>query len=85
MRRSKLRNKRPKALFGEVAAAGIQAAATLAAAGIQARQMASSAKEQANAQIQGAQMQAKSIEQTNQNNLLLVKMRLIDNFKEIGK
>lgn len=68
MRRSKLRNKRPKALFGEVAAAGIQAAATLAAAGIQARQMASSAKEQANAQIQGAQMQAKSIEQTNQNN-----------------
>lgn len=67
MRRSKLRNKRPKALFGEVAA-GIQAAATLAAAGIQARQMASSAKEQANAQIQGAQMQAKSIEQTNQNN-----------------
>lgn len=68
MRRTKLRNKRPKALFGEVAAAGIQAAATLAAAGIQARQMASSAKEQANAQIQGAQMQAKSIEQTNQNN-----------------
>lgn len=68
MRRSKLRNKRPKALFGEVAAAGIQAAATLAAAGIQARQMASSAKEQANAQLQGAQMQAKSIEQTNQNN-----------------
>ena len=68
MRRSKLRNKRPKALFGEVVAAGIQAAATLAAAGIQARQMASSAKEQANAQLQGAQMQAKSIEQTNQNN-----------------
>lgn len=68
MRRNKLRNKRPKALFGEVAAAGIQAAATLVAAGIQARQMASSAKEQANAQIQGAQMQAKSIEQTNQNN-----------------
>ena len=68
MRRSKLRNKRPKALFGEVAAAGIQAAATLAAANIQARQMASSAKEQAKAQIQGAHMQAKSIEQTNQNN-----------------
>ena len=68
MKKRKLRNNRPKALFGEVAAAGIQAAATLAAAGIQARQMASSAKEQANAQIQGAQMQAKSIEQTNQNN-----------------
>jgi len=68
MKKRKLRNNRPKALFGEMAAAGITAAATLAAAGIQARQMASSAKEQANAQIQGAQMQAKSIEQTNQNN-----------------
>lgn len=68
MKKRKLRNNRPKALFGEVAAAGIQAAATLAAAGIQARQMASSAKEQANAQIRGAEMQASSIEQTNQNN-----------------
>ena len=34
MRKKKLRNTRPKALFGEIAAAGITAAATLAAAGI---------------------------------------------------
>lgn len=68
MRRRKLRNTRPKALFGEVAAAGITAAATLAAAGIGAAATAKAAKEQSAATIENAKQQAASIEQTNINN-----------------
>ena len=68
MRKRKLRNTRPKALFGEVAAAGITAAATLAAAGIGAAATARAAKEQSAATIENAKQQAASIEQTNINN-----------------
>ena len=68
MRKRKLRNTRPKALFGEVAAAGITAAATLAAAGIGAAATAKAAKEQSNATIQQAKQQAAAIEATNTNN-----------------
>lgn len=68
MRKKKLRNTRPKALFGEVAAAGITAAATLAAAGIGAAATAKAAKEQSAATIENAKQQAASIEATNINN-----------------
>lgn len=68
MRKKKLRNTRPKALFGEVAAAGITAAATLAAAGIGAAATAKAAKEQSAATIENAKQQAASIEATNVNN-----------------
>lgn len=68
MKRRKLRSTRPKALFGEVAAAGITAAATLAAAGIGAAATAKAAKEQSAATIEQAKQQAQAIEQTNQNN-----------------
>lgn len=68
MRKKKLRNTRPKALFGEVAAAGITAAATLAAAGIGAAATARAAKEQSAATINNAKQQAAAIEQTNLNN-----------------
>lgn len=68
MKKKKLRNTRPKALFGEVAAAGITAAATLAAAGIGAAATAKAAKEQSAATIENAKRQAASIEQTNINN-----------------
>ena len=68
MKKKKLRNTRPKALFGEVAAAGITAAATLAAAGIGAAATAKAAKEQSDATIANAKQQADAIEQTNLNN-----------------
>ena len=68
MKKKKLRNTRPKALFGEVAAAGITAAATLAAAGIGAAATAKAAKEQAGATIEQAKQQSAAIEQTNINN-----------------
>lgn len=68
MKKKKLRNTRPKALFGEVAAAGITAAATLAAAGIGAAATAKAAKEQSDATIANAKQQAASIEATNTNN-----------------
>lgn len=68
MKKKKLRNTRPKALFGEVAAAGITAAATLAAAGIGAAATAKAAKEQSDATIENARQQAASIEATNTNN-----------------
>jgi len=68
MRKKKLRNTRPKALFGEVAAAGITAAATLAAAGIGAAATAKAAKEQSAATIENAKQEAAAIEATNTNN-----------------
>ncbi len=68
MKKKKLRNTRPKALFGEMAAAGITAAATLAAAGIGAAATAKAAKEQSDATIENAKQQAASIEATNTNN-----------------
>lgn len=68
MKKKKLRNTRPKALFGEMAAAGITAAATLAAAGIGAAATAKAAKEQSDATIANAKQQADAIEQTNLNN-----------------
>ena len=72
MRKKKLRNTRPKALFGEsVAAAAISAAATMAAAGIGAAATARAAKDQSAATIENARQQAASIEATNTNNNML--------------
>ena len=72
MKRRKLRNTRPKALFGEgVAAAAITAAATMAAAGIGAAATSRAAREQSQATIQNAKQQADALAQTNQNNNML--------------
>ncbi len=61
MSRTKLRKARPKALFGEVAAAGIQAAATLAAAATQAKASRDAAKTQAANIKSAAEKQAEAI------------------------
>lgn len=61
MSRTKLRKARPKALFGEVAAAGIQAAATMAAAAVQAKASRDAAKTQATNIKSAAEKQAEAI------------------------
>lgn len=71
--RKKLRNTRPKALFGEaaaiIAAAGIQAAATTAGAGIQARAAAKAAESQGKATVQAARQNSQALLQQNENNI----------------
>lgn len=65
MKRCKLRNSRPKALFGEAAAiltaAGMQTAATLAAAGMQNKAAKEAAKQQSDAIKQQAKQQAAAL------------------------
>ena len=72
MKRCKLRNSRPKALFGEAAAiltaAGMQTAATLAAAGMQNKAAKEAAKQQADAVKQQAKQQAAAIAAQDENN-----------------
>lgn len=72
MRRCKLKNTRPKALFGEAAAiltaAGMQTAATLAAASMQNKAAKDAAKQQADAIKQQAKQQAAAIAAQDENN-----------------
>lgn len=72
MARRKLRNTRPKALFGEAAAtltaAGITATAQLAAAGLSSKATTKAAKQQAQATIQAAQANAQALTEQNKNN-----------------
>lgn len=68
MARYKLRNARPKALFGEsLAAAGIMAAASLAGAEIGRKATVNAAKEQADAIIKNAQETGKNLKLQNDN------------------
>lgn len=64
-KRTKLRNQRPKALFG--ADGAIMAAATLAAAGIQAAAQYATGKQGADAALEGAKRQADALAQQNEN------------------
>lgn len=86
MNRIKLRNQRPKALFGigEIAAAGITAAATLAAAGIGARASAKSAKEQAQATLSSTKQQIEQMQKQNENETRLAE-RNIEVQKELNQ
>ena len=73
MKRCKLRNSRPKALFGAeaaaiLAAAGINVAGTMAAAGIQSKAAKEAAKQQADAVKQQAKQQAAAIAEQDENN-----------------
>ena len=72
MRKCKLKNSRPKALFGEAAAiltaAGINVAGTLAAAGMQNKAAKDAAKQQADAIKQQAKQQAAAIAAQDENN-----------------
>lgn len=72
MKRCKLRNSRPKALFGEAAAiltaAGMQTAATLAAAGMQNKAAKEAAKQQSDAIKQQAKQQAAALALQDENN-----------------
>lgn len=61
MNRTKLRKARPKALFGELAAAGIQAAATAAAAAVQAKASRDAARMQSDNIKSAAEKQAEAI------------------------
>ena len=65
VKRKKLRNQRPKALFG--ADGAIMAAATLAAAGIQAAAQYATGKQGADAALEGAKRQADALAQQNEN------------------
>lgn len=73
-KRRKLRNVRPKAIFGlpeagaTLAAAGIQAAATITGAGIGAAAQAAAASQQADSIQRQAEEQARALEQQNENN-----------------
>lgn len=73
-KRRKLRNVRPKAIFGlpeagaTLAAAGIQAAATITGAGIGAAAQAAAASQQADSIERQAEEQARALEQQNENN-----------------
>ena len=73
-KRRKLRNVRPKAIFGlpeagaTLAAAGIQAAATITGAGIGAAAQAAAANQQADSIQRQAEEQARALEQQNENN-----------------
>ena len=71
MTRRRLRNIRPKALFGEegaaiLAAAGISAAATTAGAALSAKASKDAAKQQADATIAQAQKQAEALSRQNE-------------------
>ena len=68
MNRTKLRKARPKALFGEVAAAGIQAAATAAAAAVQAKASRDAARTQATNIKSAAEKQAEAIKAQSDSN-----------------
>lgn len=65
VKRKKLRNQRPKALFG--ADGAVMAAATLAAAGIQAAAQYATGKQGADAALEGAKRQADALAQQNEN------------------
>ena len=86
MNRIKLRNQRPKALFGisEIAAAGITAAATLAAAGIGARASAKSAREQAQATLSSTKQQVAQMQKQTENETKLAE-RNIEVQKELNE
>ena len=68
MNRTKLRKARPKALFGEVAAAGIQAVATAAAAAVQAKASRDAARTQATNIKSAAEKQAEAIKAQSDSN-----------------
>ena len=72
MKRCKLRNSRPKALFGEAAAiltaAGMQTAATMVSAGMQTKAATDSAKQQSEAIKQQAKQQAAALAAQDENN-----------------
>ena len=72
MKRCKLRNSRPKALFGEAAAiltaAGMQTAATIASAAMQNKAAKEAAKQQADATKQQAKQQVAALAAQNENN-----------------
>lgn len=64
MARKKLRNTRPKAIFGALIGAGT----TMAAAAMQAAATAAASKEQANAMLENAKRQADALKLQNENN-----------------
>lgn len=73
MKRCKLRNSRPKALFGSeaaaiLAAAGINVAGTMAGAALQNKATIDAAKQQAEATRAQAKEQVKALQQQNENN-----------------
>lgn len=73
MKRCKLRNSRPKALFGSeaaaiLAAAGINVAGTMAGAALQNKATVDAAKQQAEATKAQAREQVKALQQQNENN-----------------
>lgn len=70
-KRRKIRNTRPKALFGEAAAIVAQTVAQVANAALQAKATRDAAVTQADSVVQNAQAQANAMQQQNENNAKL--------------